>query len=61
MIEYFFKTLIKKKIYLFYNDVDKLTQRSINDFINFRRFNQIRFVNNFYYLAIYERFVVARR
>ena len=47
----FFNASVEEKMYLFNDYSRKLLQRFINNFINFRRFIQIDFINNFYYFA----------
>ena len=58
MIECFFNAFIEKKMYLFNNYSRELSQRFINNFINFRRFVRIDFINDFHYFATCHYFII---
>ena len=58
-LNFFFDAFVKKKTYLFNDDANKLSQRFVDDFIDFKCFVWIDFVNNFYYfVTCHRRFVI---
>ena len=58
-LNFFLNAFVKEKAYLFNDDANELSQRSVDNFINFKCFVQTDFMYDFYYFTTcHQRFFV---